>query len=79
MVHNDSNSKELAASAMACNGLVRSIMGGAVPLVDPKMYEKMGAHWADTLVACMCVMYIPLPILLFKYGKRIRQKSIYAS
>lgn len=77
ILHNDS--KELAASAMACNGLVRSIMGGVAPLVGPKMYEKMGAQWAGTLVACMCVVYIPLPILLFKYGKRIREKSMYAS
>ena len=35
----------------------------------------MGIEWAATLLGCVAVAFIPVPILLILYGKKIRAKS----
>jgi hypothetical protein len=32
---------------------------------------------ACTLLGCLCVVFLPLPFMLIRYGKRIRMKSKY--
>lgn len=66
-----------SASAMACNGVVRSTMGAVFPLFSLQMYRNLGIPWASTLLALLCVMYIPMPIAFYVYGKRIRSKSTF--
>lgn len=70
--------RQYSASAMACNGVVRSSIAAVFPLFSLQMYEKLGINWASTLLALLCVMYIPMPILFYKYGKKIRSKSKYS-
>lgn len=64
-----------AASAMACNGVIRSSMGSVFPIFGLQMYENLGIQWATTLIALICLAFIPMPFLFFKYGSRIRAKS----
>lgn len=64
-----------AASAMAGNALMRSILGGTLPLAGPAMYRAMGPNWAATLLGLLEVLIIPIPFLFYKYGGRIREKS----
>lgn len=39
------------------------------------MYAKLNPHWAGTLLGLIQVAIIPIPVLFYKYGGRIRMKS----
>ncbi|KAF2998204.1 hypothetical protein E8E13_004813 [Curvularia kusanoi] len=64
-----------AASALAGNAVLRSAMGGALPLAGPKMYATLGPHWSATMLALIEVAMIPIPFTFWRYGHKIRQKS----
>ena len=64
-----------AASALAGNAVIRSIFGGVLPLAGPKLYEALKPQWAGTLLGLLEVVIIPIPLVLWKYGARIRGKS----
>lgn len=64
-----------AASALAGNAVIRSILGGTLPLAGPAMYAKLNPHWAGTLLGLLQVAIIPIPLVFWKYGHKIRMKS----
>jgi hypothetical protein len=64
-----------ANSAIAANTLVRSGLGGAFPLFAVQMYHKLGVDWASSLLGFLTVAMIPIPIVFFFYGKKIRAMS----
>lgn len=64
-----------AASALAGNAVLRSIMGATMPLAGTAMYRNLGPHWAGTLLALLEAVCIPIPFIFYKYGHKIRQKS----
>ena len=68
-----------AASAMAGNSVVRSFLGGTLPLAGPAMYAKLNPHWAGTLLGLVQVACIPIPVVFYKYGGSIRMKSALIS
>ncbi|KAK4206665.1 putative mfs multidrug protein [Rhypophila decipiens] len=67
-----------AASALAANTVVRSIMGALLPLAGQSMYAALGLGWGNSLLGFIAVACIPVPIALLKYGARMR-KSFDAS
>ncbi|KAI7337383.1 MFS general substrate transporter [Hortaea werneckii] len=64
-----------AASALAGNAVLRSIMGATMPLAGAAMYATLGARWAGTLLAILEAICIPIPFVFYRYGWKIRQKS----
>ncbi|KAJ5536993.1 hypothetical protein N7513_010179 [Penicillium frequentans] len=64
-----------AASALAGNSVIRSILGGVLPLAGTAMYNSLGPNWAGTLLGLLEVLIIPIPFVFYKYGHKIRQKS----
>ncbi|ETS73457.1 hypothetical protein PFICI_14403 [Pestalotiopsis fici W106-1] len=64
-----------AASALAGNAVTRSIFGGTLPLAGASMYAALTPQWAGTLLGLLEVAMIPIPIVFYKYGARIRAKS----
>jgi hypothetical protein len=54
---------------------VRSILGGILPLVGPAMYRGIGPNWSGTLLGLLEVLIIPIPLVFYKYGHKIRMKS----
>ena len=68
-----------AASALAANSFARSSFAGAFPLFGVQMYEKLGYHWATTLLACLTLAMAPFPYIFFRYGKKLRSKSKFTS
>ena len=70
--------RTFAASAMACNGVVRSTLGSVFPLFGLQMYENLGIPWATSMLAFICLAFVPMPILFIKYGLQIRAKSKFA-
>ncbi len=51
----------------------------AFPLFGIQMYEGLGYQWATGLLAFLTLAMLPFPYLFFKYGKRIRAKSRFAT
>lgn len=64
-----------AASALAGNSVIRSILGGVLPLAGSPMYSRLGPNWAGTLLGLLEIAIIPIPFVFYKYGYKIRQKS----
>ena len=67
-----------ANSAMSANTIVRSVAGAAFPLFATEMYHAMGVKWATSLLGFLTVAMIPVPILFYIYGKKIRAMSKFA-
>lgn len=65
------------ASAASANSLARYTMAGAFPLFTVQMYERLGIGWASSLLGFIAVALLPVPWVLFRFGRRIRAKSKY--
>ncbi|KAJ4029007.1 hypothetical protein NW756_000011 [Fusarium oxysporum] len=64
-----------SASAFAGNAVMRSLLGGTLPLAGPTMYTNLTPQWAGTLLGLLEVCMIPVPIAFYKYGKKLRARS----
>lgn len=67
-----------AASAIAANTFLRSLAGAGFPLFARQMIDGMGIQWAGTLLGCVAVVLVPLPVLFYLKGAKIREKSTFA-
>lgn len=67
-----------AASAIAGNTLLRSLAGAGFPLFSTYMFNGMGIQWASTLLGCVAAALVPIPVIFYIYGHRIRKRSAYA-
>ncbi|KAB8262734.1 major facilitator superfamily domain-containing protein [Aspergillus pseudonomiae] len=64
-----------AASAVAAHTFLRSLAGAIFPLFASYMFDALGVEWACTLLGCVAALLIPIPLLLYIYGARIRNRS----
>ncbi|KAK9362980.1 major facilitator superfamily domain-containing protein [Lipomyces starkeyi] len=71
--------KIYAASAHGIMSVTRSIIATCLPLFATAMYDRLGVHWATTLWAFISLAMAPIPILFFKYGHILRQRSAFTS
>lgn len=62
-----------AASAMAANTELRSLVGALLPLAGTPMYKTLGLGWGNTLLGFLCIVMIPLPIVFYRFGKHLRK------
>lgn len=63
-----------AASALASNSLIRSIMGAVLPLAAFPMYDDLGLGWGNSLLGFIACLMIPAPWLVLKYGEYLRKR-----
>ncbi|KAF8499316.1 major facilitator superfamily domain-containing protein [Gautieria morchelliformis] len=63
-----------SASAMAAATLIRTITGAVYPLFGQKLFEALGYGKGGTLLAALAVPAIPLPLILYKHGRYIRER-----
>ena len=42
------------------------------------MFDALGVNWASTLLGCVAALLVPIPIVFYRYGAKIRQKSKFA-
>lgn len=68
-----------ANSALAANSLLRSLFGAGFPLFGTQMMVNLGLQWANTLIGLIGVVLMPIPILFYLYGKRLRRSSRFAT
>lgn len=63
-----------AASAIASATFLRSLFGAFLPLAGPTMYEKLGFGWGNTVLGILAFLMIPIPLVLYRYAKLIRER-----
>ena len=61
-----------AASANGACTIIRSLCAALIPLGAPKLYESLGYWWGNSLLAFIALGFVPIAVLLMKYGERIR-------
>jgi hypothetical protein len=50
-----------------------------MPLVAPSLYARLGFAWGNSLLAFVAVVVgIPVPVGLWFFGEKLREKSNYA-
>ncbi|KAI9643791.1 hypothetical protein NHQ30_007141 [Ciborinia camelliae] len=67
-----------AASAIAANTFLRSLAGAGFPLFAQYMFNGLKVNWAGTLLGCVALALVPIPVCFYVYGARIRGKSKFA-
>lgn len=67
-----------AASVFAANTIIRSAVGAAFPLFSKQMFLNLGVQWAGTLLGCLAVIMVPIPLAFIKFGPALRKKSKFA-
>ncbi|KAI1130708.1 major facilitator superfamily domain-containing protein [Nemania abortiva] len=65
----------IANSAVGGNTFVRSFFGAGFPLFAPYLYHNLGVAWVTSTLGFISIALIPIPILLYKFGHRIRSWS----
>lgn len=63
-----------AASAVAASMALRFLASGVLPLAGPPMYDSLGWGWGTSVLGFTAVGAVPMPMVLMKYGARLRRK-----
>lgn len=66
-----------AASALGANMVLRSLVAALLPLSGRGLYESLGIGWGNSVLAFLGVAIIPIPVLLYIHGERLRQKTFF--
>jgi MFS family permease len=69
---------EHAAVALASITMARYLVAGGMVIAARPMYEGIGVHWVCTLLGCIAVVLAPAPLVFYRVGARLREKSPYA-
>ena len=64
-----------AASATAASITLRCVTGAILPLAGPSLYSHMGQGWGNSILGLIALTFLPVPLLLMKYGKFLRRTS----
>lgn len=67
-----------AASAIAANTFLRSLAGAGFPLFSQYMFKALKVNWTGTLLGCVALLLVPIPVIFYKYGAKIRANSAFA-
>ena len=67
-----------AASAIAANTFLRSLAAAVFPLFATYMFDALKVNWTGTLLGCVALVLVPIPVLFYKYGEKLRARSSFA-
>ncbi|KAK3672996.1 hypothetical protein LTR78_007107 [Recurvomyces mirabilis] len=68
---------EYVSSATAATRFVTSMYAFAFPLFTPAMYRVLGYGWGNTVISLAAVvLLVPAPLVLWRYGARLRTKTV---
>ncbi|XXG98917.1 hypothetical protein Hte_005248 [Hypoxylon texense] len=63
-----------AASTTAALAVLRSLLGALLPLGGLEMYNALGLGWGNSLLGFVSLALIPIPLVFFIFGERIRSR-----
>lgn len=66
---------QYAASAVAANTFMRSMLASIFPPIVPKMYSALGIKNASNLTGYVALALLPIPWIFFYFGAMIRAKG----
>ncbi|WWC87768.1 uncharacterized protein L201_002660 [Kwoniella dendrophila CBS 6074] len=66
-----------SAAAIAGATAARSIVACILPLFATEMFVKLDWGWGNTLLACVAILGIPCPFIMFAFGKQLREKYAF--
>ena len=61
-----------SASATGACSIIRSLCSALIPLGANPLYDNLGYGWGNSLLALIALGFVPIAVLLMKYGERIR-------
>jgi MFS transporter, DHA1 family, multidrug resistance protein len=64
-----------AASAISAATIMRSAVAAAFPPFAAYMYDGLGIGLASTVLGCVAAALVPVPVTLYFYGPKLRQRS----
>lgn len=64
-----------AASAVTASVVSSCVAGALLPIAGPSLYAHVGLGWGNSILAFIAMAFIPVPILLMKFGERARNNS----
>lgn len=65
---------QYAASVTAALTVLRSLLGALLPLGGLQMYDALGLGWGNSLLAFISLALVPIPLVFFLFGKRLRTR-----
>lgn len=69
-----------AASAIGAATVLRSLAGFGFPLFAPYMYAALDYGWGNSVLGFIAmVLGLPAPLLLWKFGQTLRERSTFAA
>lgn len=68
-----------AASALASNDFVRSMMGAGMPIAAYPLFHNLGIAWGNSVLGFCTIAFLPIPFVLYKYGPALRAASPMAT
>ncbi|KAI9861624.1 MAG: hypothetical protein M1813_005234 [Trichoglossum hirsutum] len=61
-----------AASAMAANVVLRSLVGAVLPIAGLPLYSALGLGWGNSLLGFISLLGCVVPFLFIRYGEYLR-------
>lgn len=65
----------VANSAISANTFLRSLFGAGFPLFAIAMFHTLGVDWATTVLGVISVIMMPVPVIFWIWGPKIRSWS----
>ncbi|KAB8220223.1 major facilitator superfamily domain-containing protein [Aspergillus novoparasiticus] len=50
-------------------------LAALLPLAGQPLYDKLGFGWGNSLLGFLAIVFIPIPWLLYRYGRQLREWS----
>ncbi|RDW88261.1 putative MFS multidrug transporter-2 [Coleophoma cylindrospora] len=71
--------QKYAASAVAANTFLRSVLAAGFPLFAAPMFHNLGIPWASSVLGFISVAMLPIPYLFYIYGPSIRKRGRFTA
>ncbi|KAH8810950.1 putative MFS transporter [Xylogone sp. PMI_703] len=63
-----------AASALSAVLITRTIAGAFLPFCGAPLYSRLDYGWGNSLLALILLLLYPVPLILYYYGKKLRER-----
>lgn len=68
-----------SATALSAQTIARCLTGAGFLLFANQMKERLGVHWACTLLGFLALLLTPIPFVLWIWGPTLRSGSKFAA
>lgn len=69
--------KKYSASAIAGVAFLENVLAAFLPLATQSMYRTLGFHWASSLLGFLALALSFVPVVLWIFGRKIRERSSF--